>query len=141
LYCVSLLLLLFFFFFFFFQAEDGIRDLTVTGVQTCALPISRKLAGVVPVREFSEGRYVVMVTRKGVIKKTELSEFQNIRSNGINAVNVDEGDELLDVILTDGTKRIFIATHDGLAIRFDESDVRPMGRAARGVRGVDLRKG
>ena len=102
---------------------------------------ARKLAGVVAVREFSEGRYVVMVTKNGVIKKTELSEFQNIRSNGINAVNVDDGDELLDVILTDGTKRIFIATHDGLAIRFDEADVRPMGRAARGVRGVDLRKG
>src|SRR4051794_650313 len=105
------------------------------------IPSSRKLAGVIPVREFSEGRYVVMVTKNGVIKKTELSEFQNIRSNGINAVNVDDGDELLDVMLTDGTKRIFIATHDGLAIRFDESDVRPMGRAARGVRGIDLRKG
>src|SRR5215204_5575269 len=105
------------------------------------IPSVRKLAGVIPVREFSEGRYVVMVTRKGVIKKTELSEFRNIRSNGINAVNVDEGDELLDVVLTDGSKRIFIATHDGLAIRFDESDVRPMGRTARGVRGIDLRKG
>src|ERR1044072_4805594 len=105
------------------------------------IPSARKLAGVIPVREFVDGKYVVMVTRKGVIKKTELSEFRNIRSNGINAVNVDEGDELLDVVLTDGSKRIFIATHDGLAIRFDESDVRPMGRAARGVRGVDLRKG
>jgi DNA gyrase subunit A len=105
------------------------------------IPSSRKLAGVIPVREFSEGRYVVMVTRKGIIKKTELSEFQHIRSNGINAVNVDDGDELLGVVLTDGTKRIFIATHDGLAIRFDESDVRSMGRAARGVRGVDLRQG
>jgi DNA gyrase subunit A len=105
------------------------------------IPSSRKLAGVIPVRDFSEGRFVVMVTRKGVIKKTELSEFQNIRSNGINAINVDEGDELLDVILTDGTKRIFIATHDGLAIRFDEQDVRPMGRSARGVRGIGLRKG
>jgi len=105
------------------------------------IPSSRKLAGVIPVREFSEGRFVVMVTRKGIIKKTELSEFQNIRSNGINAVNVDDGDELLDVVLTDGTKRIFIATHDGIAIRFDESDVRAMGRAARGVRGVDLRQG
>jgi DNA gyrase subunit A len=105
------------------------------------IPSVRKLAGVIPVREFSEGRYVVMVTRAGVIKKTELSEFRNIRSNGINAVNVDDGDELLDVVLTDGSKRIFIATHDGLAIRFDESDVRPMGRTARGVRGVDLRKG
>ncbi|MBV8856659.1 MAG: DNA gyrase subunit A [Acidobacteria bacterium] len=105
------------------------------------IPSVRKLAGVMPVREFVEGKYVVMVTRAGVIKKTELSEFRNIRSNGINAVNVDEGDELLDVVLTDGTKRIFIATHDGLAIRFDESDVRPMGRTARGVRGIDLRKG
>ncbi len=103
------------------------------------IPSARKLAGVVPVKEFSEGRYVVMVTRKGVIKKTSLAEFQNIRSNGINAVNVDDGDELLDVILTDGTKRIFIATHNGLAIRFDEEGVRPMGRAARGVRGIDLR--
>ncbi|HEX8174027.1 MAG TPA: DNA gyrase subunit A [Pyrinomonadaceae bacterium] len=104
------------------------------------LPSDRKLAGVVPVREFSEGRYVVMVTRKGIIKKTALSDFQNIRSNGINAINVDEGDELLDVVLTDGKKRIFIATHNGLAIRFDEEDVRPMGRATRGVRGIDLRK-
>ena len=105
------------------------------------IPSERKIAGVVPVREFSEGRYVVMVTRKGVIKKTSLAEFQNIRSNGINAVNVDDGDELLDVVLTDGTKRILIATHDGIAIRFDEEDVRPMGRAARGVRGIDLRQG
>jgi DNA gyrase subunit A len=104
------------------------------------IPSTRKLAGVVPVREFSEGRYVVMVTRKGVIKKTSLADFQNIRSNGINAINIDDGDELLDVVLTDGTKRIFIATHNGLAIRFDEKDVRPMGRATRGVRGIDLRK-
>jgi DNA gyrase subunit A len=104
------------------------------------LASDRKVAGVIPVREFSEGRYVVMVSRKGVIKKTALSEFQNIRSNGLNAINIDAGDELLDVILTDGTKRIFIATHNGLAIRFDEKDVRPMGRATRGVRGVDLRR-
>jgi DNA gyrase subunit A len=103
------------------------------------IPSTRKLAGVVPVREFSEGRYVVMVTRKGVIKKTSLADFQNIRMNGINAINIDDGDELLDVVLTDGTKRIFIATHNGLAIRFDEKGVRPMGRATRGVRGIDLR--
>ncbi|HEX8069493.1 MAG TPA: DNA gyrase subunit A [Pyrinomonadaceae bacterium] len=104
------------------------------------IPSDRKLAGVVPVREFAEGRHVVMVTRQGVIKKTSLAEFQHIRSNGINAVNVDAGDELLDVILTDGEKQILIATHDGIAIRFNEEDVRPMGRAARGVRGIDLRK-
>ena len=104
------------------------------------IPSDRKLAGVVPVREFAEGRYVVMVTRKGVIKKTSLADFQNIRTNGIIAINVDEGDCLLDVVLTDGTKRIFIATHNGLAIRFDEKNVRPMGRATRGVRGIDLRQ-
>jgi DNA gyrase subunit A len=105
------------------------------------IPSTRKLAGVVPVKDFSDTRYLVMVTRQGVIKKTALSEFQNIRSNGINAVNVDEGDELLDVIFTDGQKQIFIATHDGQAVRFNEKQVRPMGRAARGVRGVDLREG
>jgi DNA gyrase subunit A len=103
------------------------------------IPSDRRLAGVVPVREFVAGRYVAMVTRKGVIKKTSLADFQNIRTNGIIAINVDEGDQLLDVVLTDGTKRIFIATHNGLAIRFDEKNVRPMGRATRGVRGIDLR--
>ncbi|HKG98946.1 MAG TPA: DNA gyrase subunit A, partial [Pyrinomonadaceae bacterium] len=104
------------------------------------IPSDRRLAGVVPVREFAEGRYVLMVTRKGVIKKTSLADFQNIRTNGIIAINIDEGDQLLDVVLTDGTKRIFIATHNGLAIRFDEKNVRSMGRATRGVRGIDLRQ-
>ena len=109
-------------------------------VNLIQIPSDRKLAGVVPVREFSEGRFVLMVTRKGVIKKTALSDFQNIRSNGIIAINIDEGDELLDVVLTDGTKRIFIATNNGFAIRFDEKNARPMGRATRGTRGIDLRK-
>jgi DNA gyrase subunit A len=72
----------------------------------------RKIAGVMPVREFSDGQYLVLVTKKGVIKKTPLSDFQNIRPNGINAINVDEGDELIEIVLTDGTKRIFIATHN-----------------------------
>lgn len=108
-------------------------------VNLISIPSDRKLAGVVPVREFSAGRHVLMVTRKGVIKKTSLDNFQNIRTNGIIAINVDDGDALLDVVLTDGTKRIFIATHNGLAIRFDEKNVRPMGRATRGVRGISLR--
>src|SRR5881275_1385242 len=109
-------------------------------VNLIQIPSDRKLAGVVPVREFSEGRFVLMVTRKGVIKKTSLADFQNIRSNGIIAINIDEGDELLDVVTTDGKKRIFIATHNGFAIRFDEKNARPMGRATRGTRGIDLRK-
>src|SRR2546430_9944800 len=108
-------------------------------VNLISMPSDRKLAGVVPVREFAPGRYVLMVTRKGVIKKTSLADYQNIRSNGIIAINIDEGDQLLDVVLTDGNKRIFIATHNGMAIRFDEKDVRPMGRATLGTRGIDLR--
>lgn len=110
-------------------------------VNLVQLSSERKLVAVMPVRDFSEDVYLTMVTRQGVIKKTALSEYQNIRSNGINAINIDPGDELLDVIRTDGKCQIFIATHDGMAVRFNESDVRPMGRAARGVRGVNLRKG
>lgn len=105
------------------------------------IPTARKLAGVVAVREFSENLYVLFVTRNGTIKKTALSDYQNIRVNGINAINIDEGDELLDVLLTDGTKQIIIATHNGLAIRFEEEQARSMGRATRGVRGINLRKG
>ncbi|HMJ08346.1 MAG TPA: DNA gyrase C-terminal beta-propeller domain-containing protein, partial [Pyrinomonadaceae bacterium] len=85
--------------------------------------------------------YLTMVTKHGVIKKSSLADYQNIRVTGINAINIDEGDELLDVIRTDGKKQIFIATNNGMAVRFNESEVRPMGRVARGVRGVNLRKG
>src|SRR4029453_12351346 len=92
-------------------------------------------------RGFVGGSFGIMVARKGVIKKTELSEFANIRSNGIIAMGVDDGDELIAVELTDGEKRIFLATRGGQAICFDESEVRDMGRAARGVRGITLRKG
>ncbi len=103
------------------------------------LPSSVKIAGVVPVRDFAEGQFVVLVTRKGVIKKTELSEFANIRSNGIIAIGVDEGDELMKVEMTDGKMKIFLATYEGMAICFDEDAVRDMGRQARGVRGINLR--
>jgi len=105
------------------------------------LPGTEKIAGVIPVRSFDEGQFAVMVTRLGVIKKTELSAFANIRSNGIIAMGVDEGDELITVELTDGSKKIFIATNDGMAICFEEGEVRDMGRQARGVRGITLREG
>jgi DNA gyrase subunit A len=110
-------------------------------VNLVQLSSERKLVAVMPVRDFAEEVYLTFVTKQGVIKKSALSDFQNIRANGINAINIDDGDELLDVIRTDGKCQIFIATHDGMAVRFNESDVRPMGRAARGVRGVNLRKG
>ncbi|HSK71093.1 MAG TPA: DNA gyrase C-terminal beta-propeller domain-containing protein, partial [Pyrinomonadaceae bacterium] len=110
-------------------------------VNLIQISAARKLVAVMPVRDFSEEVYLTMVTKQGVIKKSALADYQNIRVNGINAINIDKGDELLDVIITDGKKQIFIATHDGMAVRFNETDVRPMGRVARGVRGVNLRKG
>jgi len=109
-------------------------------VNLIQLSSERKLVAVMPVRDFNEEIYLTMVTKQGVIKKTALSDYQNIRASGINAINIDPGDELLDIIRTDGTCQIFIATHDGMAVRFNESDVRAMGRATRGVRGVNLRK-
>ncbi len=103
------------------------------------LPSTEKVAGVLAIKEFSDDRYVVMVTRRGTIKKTVLSDFAYSRSRGILAINIDEGDELIATELSDGKKKVFIATHDGMAIYFDESDVRSMGRGAYGVKGIDLR--
>ncbi len=110
-------------------------------VNLVQISTERKLVAVMPVRDFAEDVYLTMVTRQGVIKKTSLSDYQNIRVTGINAINIDEGDELLNVIRTDGKKQIFIATRNGMAVKFNETDVRPMGRVARGVRGVNLRDG
>ncbi len=121
------------------EADPSARGKAV--VNLVQISTERKLVAVMPVRDFAEEIYLTMVTKRGVIKKTSLSDYQNIRVTGINAINIDEGDELLDIIRTDGKRQIFIATHDGMAVRFNESDVRPMGRVARGVRGVNLRKG
>jgi DNA gyrase subunit A len=105
------------------------------------IPREEKLAAILAVREFVEGKYVLMATRKGTIKKTELSDFANIRVGGIRAMGVDDDDELIAAEITDGKKKIFLATHEGMAICFDESDARPMGRPAYGVRGITLEKG
>jgi len=94
-----------------------------------------------PVKEFVAGKYIVMVTKKGTIKKCELTEFDNPTSRGIIAIGLEEGDELLGARLTSGTDYIFLASHDGMACRFAESDVRPMGRPAFGVRGMELEEG
>jgi DNA gyrase subunit A len=93
------------------------------------------------VKDFVEGQYIVMVTKKAVIKKCELTEFNNPRSAGIIAVALDDDDELLGAKITDGKNFIFLGSHDGMAIRFNEQEVRAMGRPARGVRAMELRKG
>jgi len=94
-----------------------------------------------PVKDFVAGQFIVMVTQQGVIKKCELTEFDNPMSRGIIALSLDEGDELLAARLTNGENYIFLGTHDGKAIRFHEKDVRAMGRPARGVRAMDLAEG
>ena len=93
------------------------------------------------VKEFTAGQNVMMVTKHGVVKKCELTEFDNPTSRGIIAINIDEGDELLAARLTNGSNYIFLGSHEGMAIRFFEDEVRPMGRAARGVRAMDLDEG
>lgn len=87
-----------------------------------------------------EGHYLFFTTRKGTVKRTEVTEFANIRSNGLKAIVLNEEDELISVALTDGTKNIIIGTHEGYAVSFDENVVRSMGRSARGVRGIRLRE-
>ena len=97
-----------------------------------------KVQAVLPVREFSDDRYVFFATRNGTVKKTPLSEYSRPRANGIWAINLDEGDGLVDVQMTDGSKDIMLFGSHGKAVRFDEAEVRSMGRTATGVRGMRL---
>jgi len=107
-------------------------------VNLLTLKSEERVAAVVPVREFDERHYLVLATRQGVIKKTTIAAYGNVRRGGINAINLDEGDILIDAVLTDGKQEIILAKRRGRAIRFPESKVRPMGRTTRGVRGVTL---
>jgi DNA gyrase subunit A len=98
-----------------------------------------KIAALLAVKEFDETRFVVMGTRRGVVKKTALSAFSNPRAGGIIAMGVEEGDAVITAQITEGTAEVFIGTRNGMAIRFPETDARPMGRTAYGVRGITLR--
>jgi DNA gyrase subunit A len=101
-----------------------------------------KLQTIVAVRNLEEeNKYVFFATRNGLVKKSEVREFMHVRSNGIMAISIEQGDELVAARVTDGNQIIFLASHEGMAVRFDESHVRPMGRAAYGVWGIDLEKG
>jgi DNA gyrase subunit A len=100
-----------------------------------------RIAALLTVKEFEDDKFVVMGTRRGVIKKTELSAFSNPRAGGIIAMGVEEGDSVMAVSISDGKGEIFIGTRDGMSIRFNETDVRSMGRNAYGVRGISLRDG
>jgi DNA gyrase subunit A len=100
-----------------------------------------RINAILPVREFREDQYVFFATQEGVVKKTALAEFSRPRPSGIIAVDLDEGDCLVGVALTDGKHDVMLFSDEGKAVRFDENDVRPMGRGARGVRGMNLAKG
>jgi DNA gyrase subunit A len=109
-------------------------------INCVAMKPDERLAALVPVREFSEDQYLLFATKNGLVKKTVLSEFGNPRSNGIRAINIEKGDELIDVQVTDGKNDIVLATRHGMSIRFHEKDVRDMGRTATGVKGIQLDK-
>ena len=118
------------------EAGRTARGLAI--VNLLSISQGETITAVVPVRDFEKDDYLVMVTKSGVIKKTDMSAFANIRKTGITAVNLREGDELIAAFLTDGSKNIFAATRNGMGIMFDENDVRPMGRAATGVKAITL---
>jgi DNA gyrase subunit A len=107
------------------------------------LPLSgnEKVTATLPVKEFRDDRYVVMATKKGLVKKTELSAYGNPRQVGIIALGLEEGDKLIGVHLTDGQREILLGTRQGITIRFKEDEVRPMGRTAYGVKGITLEEG
>jgi DNA gyrase subunit A len=110
-------------------------------VNLIPLQENERVVALLPVREFSEGAFVVMATRAGLIKKTSLNLFANIRSSGIIALSIVDDDDLVGVRITEGASDVLLGTRNGWAIRFREENVRPMGRTARGVRGVRLREG
>ncbi len=103
-----------------------------------SLAQGEKITSYIPVRKFEEGKYLAMATRLGQIKKCDLTDFENTRRSGIVAIGLDPKDELIEAELTDGNQEIFLATHNGKAIRFPENLVRSMGRTAGGVRGINL---
>lgn len=107
------------------------------------LPLSdgEKIAAMLRVSDFEDGKYVIMVTKNGKIKRTALSAYKNVRKNGLIAIGLDEDDEIAGVRLTDGNARLFVATRNGMALRMQETDVRPMSRSAHGVRAIKLREG
>ncbi|HSJ15709.1 MAG TPA: DNA gyrase subunit A [Longimicrobiales bacterium] len=118
-------------------ASRGARGKPI--VNLLGIAANERIAAIVPVREFSAHRYLMFASRLGVVKKTPLSAYRHVRVVGVNAINIETDDELIDVKITNGDDEVILATRDGMAIRFHEWDVRSMGRVATGVRGIRLR--
>jgi DNA gyrase subunit A len=109
-------------------------------VNCISIKPGEQIAALVPVREFSPDQFILFATRQGTVKKTALSEYSNVRNTGIRAINVEEGDELIDAQICDTTSDVVLATREGMSIRFHQGDVRDMGRVATGVKGIELEK-
>ncbi len=121
------------------QAGRAARGRAITNL--LSLKPEEKLSAFLPVREFQEGRYLVFATRRGLIKKTDLMQYASPRPSGLIAIAIEEGDEVVGVRLTDGSSEIILSTAEGQAIRFEEAEVRPMGRSTYGVIGMKLDEG
>jgi len=125
-----------------YEIPDTTRQARGTAlVNLLTLPPGEEVSAVFPIHQFGGEKYLVMVTKRGVIKKSKLSDFANVRRNGLIAINLDAGDELLAVDLSDGSRDIILGSTQGMAVHFNEKDVRPMGRVARGVKAMTLEKG
>ncbi|MGL5268919.1 MAG: DNA gyrase subunit A [Selenomonadaceae bacterium] len=109
-------------------------------INLLTLEVNEKITAVIPINKFAEGKFLFMATRKGIVKKTDLLEFDTARKGGLIALTLDDDDELIGVKLTDGNRHVILGTRDGMAIAFAEEDVRAMGRNAHGVRGIRLRE-
>jgi len=120
------------------QASRAARGKAI--INLLQLEQGENISSYVRVKEFKEGNFVIMATKNGLIKKTDLMAYSNPRKGGIIGITLEQGDELIDVSLTDGSQEIFMATYLGKAIRFPEKQVRDMGRGAKGVKGIRLAK-
>jgi len=118
--------------------EAGRQAKGMAIVNLLQLDPDEKITAVIPIKEYTDGAYLLMATRNGVIKKTSLMEYANIRKAGLQGISLRENDELIDVRLTDGSNKVVIVTRQGMSITFDEKDVRPIGRVSQGVRGIEL---
>jgi DNA gyrase subunit A len=121
------------------EASRGAKGKAI--VNLINLAQGEKIQAILAVREFRGDQFVTFVTRAGIIKKTPLSDFSNVRNTGLMAITIDDGDELIEARLTSGQNDVFLVSKNGMSIRFGEDDVRPMGRAARGVIGMSLDEG
>ena len=122
-------------------AEGSKQSRGVNVINMLPLGEDEKIAAMIKTSDYDEGKYIIMVTKNGKIKRTPLSAYKNVRKNGLRAVGLDEGDEIAGVRLTDGNAQVIVATKNGFAIRIEETQMRPMSRTAHGVKAIKLRDG